>query len=76
MNMCPTNMHYYQEVQAYFKKSISLEEVNKLSGSNLGRLYAMIDVESFLKELKFTLEQITNTEKENQVYQKMYDATH
>lgn len=76
MNMYPTNMHYYQEIQAYFKESISLEEVNKLSGNNVDKLYAMIDAKSFLNELRFTLEQITNTEKENPIYQKMFDAMH
>lgn len=76
-NMGHTGMlNYYQEVQAYFKESISIEEINKVSGNYVDKLYTMIDADSFLKELKFTLEQISKTEKENPVYQKMWDAMH
>jgi len=67
-------MAYYHEIHAYYKESISLKEANKISGSTVDKIYGMIDAPKFFSELKYTLEQIIETEKENPVYQKMYKA--
>lgn len=69
-------MNYYQEVQAYYKESISLNEAAKLPGSAADQIFGMIDAPMFFSELNYTINQILEMEKENDVYQKMFDAMH
>lgn len=71
-----SQMCYYQEIYAYYKESISFDEAKKYPGNAVDQIYKMIDAPNFFKELKFTLDQILEVEKENQVYQIMYDAMH
>lgn len=69
-------MSYYHEIQAYYKESISLKEAKKIEGSAVDQIYGMIDAPQFFLELKYTIDKIMETEKENQSYQKMWNAMH
>lgn len=67
-------MNYFHEIQAYYKESIPLKEVSKSGGTAVDQIYNMIDASQFFKELKYTLDQILDTETKNDVYQKIWDA--
>lgn len=69
-------MNYYQEIKAYYTESISLKEATKFPGNAVDQIYKMINAPKFFDELQYTLDQILKTEKENPVYQKMWDAMH
>lgn len=70
-------MNYYHEITAYSKESISLAEAKKhASGNTIDQIYKMIDAPRFFSELLYTLDKISQVEKDNPVYQKMFDAMH